>query len=294
MRYFAPPSMRWAGSRGFADAEAGGGGGHELREALRAGRATGVRVEVRLLADEAAQQRGVDAVARGRGVDLGGERRRARRSAAVVRSWPSARSRSWRPAAPRRRRWATRRRRRRLRPDAAPARADHGLDLLDPVDGDGDAHVRSPAAVDRRGPSRRARRSARWASAAWCSARWRSLRRSRTSRRRLGCAERLAAGLDLGVAARDRELGAAAVGARRARARAAGRRSSAPSSGAPARRASCAWRDQVGVRPRSTAAPRTRRVRLAANSSRAGPRRAREARARARGRSGTGSHPRSG
>ena len=45
------------------DAERRGRAGHELREPLGPGRAAGVRVEVRLLADQGLQQRRIDAVA---------------------------------------------------------------------------------------------------------------------------------------------------------------------------------------------------------------------------------------
>ena len=123
------------------DAEAGGRGGHELRESHRACGRLGVRVEVRLLADEPAEERGVDAVACGRRVDLGGERRRgAGRGGRAGRG--RRRSRVGRGLQRRGERGGRRggRRRRRLRPDGRQ-RGHHGLDLLDPVEGDSGAHI---------------------------------------------------------------------------------------------------------------------------------------------------------
>ena len=57
------------------DAQAGRGGGHQLRQAASAGGRARVRVEARLLLDQAGEQRGVEAVGLRRGGDLGGVRR---------------------------------------------------------------------------------------------------------------------------------------------------------------------------------------------------------------------------
>ena len=242
----------------------------------------------------AAEQRGVDAVACGRRVDLGGERRRgAGRGGRAGRG--RRRSRVGRaPAATRRTRWATRR-----TTTAAPA----------PPTGASEAimawicSIRSKATAALISCSLR-----RWMASAISSSA--DAAAVRVGGLMLGAVallealedlaallrrgERLTARLDLGVAAGDLELGLAAVGLDALEPQLLGDESPAASSGAPARRASRAWRTRSAAAP----AARQRRARGASGSPRTprghGPRRARAARAHARARSGTGSHPRSG
>ena len=219
-----------------------------------------VRVEVRLLADEPAEQRGVDAVARCRGIDLGRERRRgAGRGGRAGRGRRRGRARG----GLQRRGEGGGRRGRATGVACAPTGASEAIMAwICSIRSKATAALTSPpGGGGSRGPSRRAWRRSRWASAAWCSARWRCLRRSRTSRRCWAAAR---------AWRRDSTSASRRVTSSSALRRSVSTRSSqscwativCPSSGAPARRASRAWRT------RSDAGPERGSVALTARQAR--------------------------
>ena len=230
--------------------------------------AAGVRVEVRLLADQPASSAGSTPLRAAAASISAANGRRARRSRRSSRAWPSARSRSSRPAAARRRRWAAPADDGVARPRRAPARPS--WPAICSIRSRRTAALTRllPAAVDRRGPSRRAWRRRAGRRPAWCSARWRSLRRSRTSRRRWRAAR---AWRRASTSASRRVTSSSALRRSRLDAlepellgddrlpveRGAGA-AARPAPGGPGRSAA-----------RSAAASRSRRVRLAASSSRA-------------------------